>query len=301
MMNDASHSTSQLLAGGVRCDQAQPGWTGCDRKANSVSQILDPLADPVPDEVPLPHAPLVRVIAQVRFPPVMSIERPDFVGPFQEAIRSSYPVLRPEREVGTVVGAQGLPQMQSGSIWRFHDSPGIWRASLSTNFLALETIGYTSRDDFLARLVSLLQALDAHIGLGLVDRLGVRYIDRIPWEGPVAARSMVRPEIMGVLAAPFADASAQAVTETVFRLGQTGSRLKARWGTIPAHHTIDPATLEPVDESTWVLDLDAFTTEARPMDVDSIATQARHFAERIYAFYRWSVTDEFLRRYGGEV
>lgn len=266
-----------------------------------MSQILDPLADLAPDEVPLPHAPLVRVIAQVRFPPIMSIERPEFVGPFQEAIRSSYPVLRPERQVGAVVGVQGVSEMQSGSIWRFHDSPGIWRASLSTNFLALETIRYTSRDDFLARLVALLQAFDAHIGWGLVDRLGVRYIDRILWEGPAAARSMVRAEIMGVLAAPFADASVQAATETVFRLGQTDSRLRARWGTIPAHHTIDPATLEPIDEPTWVLDLDAFTTEARPMDVDFIAAQVRHFAERIYAFFRWSVTDEFLRRYGGEV
>lgn len=266
-----------------------------------MSQILDPLADPVPDEVPLPNAPLLRVIAQVRFPPVMSIQRPEFVGPFQEAIRSSYPVLRPEREVGAVVGAQGVTEVQSGSIWRFHDSSGIWRTSLATNFLALETTRYTSRDDFLARLMSLLEALDTHIGLGLVDRLGVRYIDRILWEGSAAARSMVRPEIMGVLAAPFADASAQALTEIVFRMGQTDSRLKARWGTIPAHHTIDPATLEPVDKSTWVLDLDAFTTEARAMDVDSIVAQARHFAERIYAFFRWSVTDEFLRRFGGEV
>ncbi len=266
-----------------------------------MSQSLDPLIDPVPDEVPLPRAPLARVIAQVRFPPVMSIERPEFVGPFQEAIRSSYPVLRPEREVGAVVGAQGLTEMQSGSIWRFHDSPGNWRASLSTNFLALETTEYTSLDDFHARLTSLLQAREAHIGWGLGDRLGVRYIDRIAWEGPAAARSMVRSEIMGVLAAPFADESVQAVTETVFRLGQTDSLLKARWGMIPAHRTIDPAALEPADEPTWVLDLDAFTTEARPMDVNSVAAQARHFAERIYAFFRWSVTDEFLRRFGGEV
>ena len=213
-----------------------------------MSQSLDPLIDPVPDEVPLPRAPLARVIAQVRFPPVMSIERPEFVGPFQEAIRSSYPVLRPEREVGAVVGAQGLTEMQSGSIWRFHDSPGNWRASLSTNFLALETTEYTSRDDFLARLTSLLQALEAHIGLGLVDRLGVRYIDRIAWEA-AAASNMVRSEIMGVLAAPFADKSVQAVTETVFRLGQT-TRFSRRAGMIPAHRTIDPAALEPADEPT---------------------------------------------------
>ncbi len=37
-----------------------------------------------------------------------------------------------------------------------------------------------------------------------------------------------------------------------------------------------------------------------PFNVDRIAADARHFAERIYTFFRWVVTDEFLRTYGGE-
>lgn len=52
---------------------------------------FNPFGAPGPDEVPLERAPLVRVIAQLRFPPIVSLGRADFIGPFQEAIRSRYP------------------------------------------------------------------------------------------------------------------------------------------------------------------------------------------------------------------
>ena len=45
---------------------------------------LNPLTATPPIEVPLKNAPLVRAIAQVRFPPILSIEQQEFVGSFQE-------------------------------------------------------------------------------------------------------------------------------------------------------------------------------------------------------------------------
>ena len=40
--------------------------------------INNPLIDSPPQEVPLKNAPLVRVIAQMRFPPILSIEKKEF-------------------------------------------------------------------------------------------------------------------------------------------------------------------------------------------------------------------------------
>ena len=54
-----------------------------------MSAAVDPLVAPLPAEVPLNHAPLVRVIAQLRFPEILSVEQRDFVAPFQEAIRQN--------------------------------------------------------------------------------------------------------------------------------------------------------------------------------------------------------------------
>lgn len=42
-----------------------------------------------------------------------------------------------------------------------------------------------------------------------------------------------------------------------------------------------------------------FTASPRPFSVDQLAESAGRFAERLYTFFRWAVTDEFLRRYGG--
>ena len=50
--------------------------------------LPQPMSGPSPAEVPLPQAPLVRVIAQVRFPTILSIRNPDQVAAFQETVRS---------------------------------------------------------------------------------------------------------------------------------------------------------------------------------------------------------------------
>ena len=53
-----------------------------------------PFAGPAPAEVPLPRAPLARVIAQVRFPPNLALDKAEEVSGFQKAIRADYPVLQ---------------------------------------------------------------------------------------------------------------------------------------------------------------------------------------------------------------
>ena len=69
--------------------------------------VEDPLTETRPPEVPLTRAPLIRVLTQVRFPVVASVEKQEFIGPFQEAIRKEYGVLRREQSVGFSLGAAG--------------------------------------------------------------------------------------------------------------------------------------------------------------------------------------------------
>jgi hypothetical protein len=37
-----------------------------------------------------------------------------------------------------------------------------------------------------------------------------------------------------------------------------------------------------------------------PTQPTPIVADARRYAERLYTFFRWAVTAEFLKRYGGE-
>src|SRR5262249_53345171 len=112
----------------------------------------DPLVAPPPAEVPLANAPLVRVIAQVRFPLVVAVEQREFIAPFQEAVRAKYPVLRQEQTQGVLLSPAGVASVPAQTAWRFSDIEGHWRVSLTPDFLALETTSYTSRSDFLSRL-----------------------------------------------------------------------------------------------------------------------------------------------------
>jgi uncharacterized protein (TIGR04255 family) len=263
----------------------------------------NPLIKTPPEEVPLANAPLVCVLAQVRFPLIASIEKRDFIAPFQEDIRETYPVLRPEQVRGVIITPQGVSEAPSNNIWRFSElEEKGWRVSLAPDFLALETKSYTSRNDFLDRLERVLISLKTHINPSVIDRLGIRYIDRISGKEEMPdIKSLVRSEVAGIVSTELGKQVQHTLTESIFNLPNTEDQLLARWGLLPARGTIDPSTIEPLDKPSWILDLDIYRAKQQDFKIELLMIQARQFAERIYTVFRWIVTDNFLRQYGGNV
>ena len=261
------------------------------------SDVRTPFGPTVPS-VPLPKSPLSFVVAQVRFPMVASISKEDFIGPFQERIRSTYSDLRREKEMKVLVGSAGVQFEQSGEVWRFADDKGGWEVALAPEFLALATNNYTSRADFTGRLGVLLEALGTWLNPQKVRRLGVRYIDRIGEEHLGDIRRLVRTEVLGPVAL---DTEAPAVN-LVHSLAEyqylfpDDSHLRARWGLLPAGATFDPA-VDPVDTPSWVLDLDASHGE-RVFEPTAIQEQVQLFTDRIYRYFRWAITEDFLKTFG---
>lgn len=258
-----------------------------------------PLLGPPPKEVPLRNAPLVRVISQARFPFIAAVSQQDFVAPFQTAIGAEYPILRREQTQGIAFGPTGITQPPAQTVWRFHSKDGQWRVSLSSDFLALETTAYQSRKDFLRRLEDVFQAADAHIKPSQIDRFGLRYIDRITGDALTSISDLVRAEMRGITGSAVSAQIQHALTEAAFKLN--GNQIAARWGHLPPNATVDPTAVEPVNEASWILDLDMFSTVPFPFELQSVLGKAGEFAGRIYALFRWSVTKEFLIRYGGDV
>lgn len=260
--------------------------------------IVDPLVAPLPSEVPLKDAPLVRVIAQLRFPEILSVEQREFVAPFQEAIRSTYAVLRQEQTQGFLLSPGAIAPAKPQTAWRFSDTAGHWRVSLTPDFLALETTRYVSREDFFGRLAWLAAALNEHLEPSQLDRLGVRYIDRITGDAVDDLAKLVRPEVRGITGTGAAAHVLHALSESMFELPD--ARVLARWGVLPAGATVDPAAIEPAMERSWLLDLDMFSKAPMAFDVERVVAEAQRYAERIYTIFRWAVTDAFLVRYGGK-
>lgn len=264
---------------------------------------FNPLTAPPPEEVPLKNAPLIRVIAQVRFPPILSIEKKDFVGSFQEAIREKYPILQPEQTQTFVFGPQGAVQPTSQLTWRFIDTADSWRVSLAPDFIALETTAYSSRRDFLERLESLLTALKESFEpqVQVIERFGLRYVDRLVGQDLQDISSLVKPEISGMMSTEFRGDIHQAINESLFIIPGGDERILARWGLMPAGSTFDLNAIEPIVEPSWILDLDMSLSKNREFSIEALMSEGQHFAERIYTFFRWAVKDEFLRRFGGQI
>jgi uncharacterized protein (TIGR04255 family) len=264
-----------------------------------------PLSGPPPAEVPLPRAPLARVIAQVRFAPILAIRNPDTVTTFQEAIRQTYPILSEDRIHQIVLASAGTPDIREAVIWRFSDAEKRkWRASLGIDFLALETSAYVSRQDFLKRLGVILAALEKAFNPAEAQRLGLRYIDRLTGEAVNRIAELIRPKVLGILQPNkeppnLGESVLHLLTEA--RLLAEEGLIQARWGRLPENATYDPDALEPVDTASWVLDLDMFSSGPQKFASNELLATATQFAERTYSIFREMVTDEFLKFYGGEL
>lgn len=264
--------------------------------------VNHPFGSPVP-EIDLPRAPLAFVVAQVRFERIASISSEGFIGDFQEAIRGAYPVMRREQQ-GTVVVAPGGPiEAETGIVWRFDEKPERWQVTLAPDFVALSSTRYTRRRDLLDRLDTVVSAAQAHLHVRFCDRLGVRYIDRITDEALLnRLPELVRSEILGTADMDPGEAGIQQVhtfSDSTFRMPE-GADLHCRWGRLPAQTTFDPS-VEPADVPSWVLDLDAYTTQQEGFDPPALVARTEALCERIYRFFRWAVTDEFLTSHGGQV
>jgi uncharacterized protein (TIGR04255 family) len=262
----------------------------------------NPLIAQPPQEVPLKDAPLVRVIAQVSFPPILSIEKKEFVGSFQEAIRETYPILHLEQTQSLVLDSPGIGQTAPQRTWRFLDTTNSWRISLAPNFVAIETTAYSSRSDFIQRFKNVLIALDESFNPTIIERFGLRYIDRLVGQELEDISSLVKPEIAGIVATELREYISQTINESWFVIPDGGEQIIARWGLMSADVTFDPDAIEPIDEPSWILDIDMSSkSKNREFSVEALISEAQNFAERIYTFFRWAVQDEFLRRFGGEL
>jgi uncharacterized protein (TIGR04255 family) len=262
---------------------------------------LMPLHGPSPTEVPLPKAPLVSVIAQVRFPMLLTARDPHRVAIFQEAIRDQYPHLD-QNTIMVVPGGAPNAANESAAVvhWRFADEAADfkWRVTLAQDFIALETRAYESRQDFMERLETILQTLGETLSPTYMMRFGMRYIDQIKGDQLARIDTLLRKEVLGV--APCAGPDVRQVI-TEFAAPAERGELLARWGRLPANMTVDPNLLPPIAEDSWLIDLDVSRTGQVTFEAKGIVETARSAAGRVYAVFRWMVTEEFLKAYGGKV
>lgn len=260
---------------------------------------LNPFLDGPPAEVPLPRAPLERVIAQVRFPKILVIGTPGGVAQFQEKIREKYPNVVEER-LHAIPFPSGPAEARVETIWRFVDIENNWRISLGTDFVALETRIYTSRSDFIGRLAEVVDALAETIDPKLSSRIGVRYVSRVLDAEYAALPKLLQAPFHGAGGVPaFLQAHSVLVSEGVFKSKE--GEVRARWGYLPNNAVHEPDLVDPIDKPSWIFDIDSSIEGRAPFNSKELKPKALALAERCYAVFRGMITDEFLKAYGGKL
>ena len=260
--------------------------------------MLDhPFGPPIASVTLDPHS-LVFVVAQIRFPLVVSINDERFVGPFQELIRTEYPDLERAVEAQIMLGPEGVHRSEGGTVWKFSSPNNDWHVALTTGFVALSTTAYTSRIEFLDRLRFVLDAIEEWLRPRRVSRLGIRYVDRLDGTDVDRLSTFVRAEVLGpAFVEPGEHGTLRhALTECHYELSG-GASLKARWGKLPPGTSLDPSVAAASGPS-WVCDLDA-SIENIEFDKNDLMARVATFGDVIYRYYRWIVTDEFIQAHGG--
>jgi uncharacterized protein (TIGR04255 family) len=179
------------------------------------------MAFPSSQRVIYRRCPLVEVVAQLRFQPILMIDS-ETPARFQDAIREDYPkytdvaamqaansALPPNLppQIAAIMQGLGAPRM-GGAMHRFTspDANGKWEVSLTREALGLKTTDYTRWEVFRDRIFRLREVFEqVYRPVGGYIRIGLKYVDLIRRStmslNEVSWGELLTPYIAGELAA----------------------------------------------------------------------------------------------------
>lgn len=150
--------------------------------------------------VPLSRQPLALVLAQVRFSPVRQMV--NYTPEIQEAFRrSGFPIERAGRVRQMTFGLQGPVTMAEQDRWEYRSKDERWSVLVLEDSLLVQTTNYGRFEDFAEHLhhaISNVLARTEHDRFGVVQRVGLRYVDVIRPQSDEDFREYLRPGLHGL-------------------------------------------------------------------------------------------------------
>ena len=235
--------------------------------------------------------PLVGVVCQLRFPPILKISYQEPVE-FQDEIRFQYPLFETTKtqvpsEILEIVQQFGLP-LQSDTAYSFKSEDQRWNLSITKDFIALTTSSYERYEQFKQRLEEALELFRRIYKPSFYTRVGLRYQDLIirsklgikdkNWS------DLIAKHIASELHEPELSSSIQTVVKNLI--------LKTENGKINLNHGLvtvkEPQ--ENSDEIAYLFDAD-FYTEQKIEGNEDVWNVLNQFNQSAGRLFRWSITD----------
>lgn len=166
--------------------------------------------------VPLRQQPLVLVLCQVRFSPVRKMG--DYIPGIQEAFRRhDFPIERAGKIQQLTITPDGVHVVEQER-WEYRTRDERWSVTVLQDSVVLQTTAYERFEGFAERLeaaVKIVLAQTEQDRLGLIQRVGLRYVDLIQPRDGESYRDYLRPGFHGASDAPFTAGSHRLHVESI--------------------------------------------------------------------------------------
>lgn len=241
-----------------------------------------------------PALPLIRVLAQVRWPVMTGFSVDSSADTLAERISSRFPLRESGNEVTLMITPEGVTQKTGGQLHKFSDGEG-WDATFGSTFITLETSAYTGHDDFIERLVYVVREVKELLPLQRWDRIGYRYTNQLIGDDVARLPEYFEPAILGTQTLGFADELVHCVSETIYS-GQNASLL-VKTALLQPNARLEP-TIPATPNRSWILDLDAFIEgPSKDFSDENITAQAGRLSAKAHEFFEKVTRDGFRKRF----
>lgn len=233
-------------------------------------------------DVQLENAPLVEVICQVRFPPILRILREE-PSEFQERVRRRFPELQIEQGVAISLsgGAGGMPPSVETppKLYRFRSADGHTVVSLALDFFAVSSQAYSHWHDFAGDLALAANAVREIYEPAYAARIGLRYVNRftpalVGGTTIEAVFDLLRPELSSLYRTDAWSEPGAFVTQLTLPDGGGELVIRSAYGRTP-------------DEPFFVVDFDYY--EEGQLELEHVVERGNRYHQTIYDAFRWSL------------
>lgn len=235
--------------------------------------------------------PLVEVVCQLRFPPILKISHNEPVE-FQDEIRSRYPLFEMKQsqippDFLKVAQQFGLP-LASEVAYSFKSEDQNWHLSITKDFIALTTSSYERYEQFKGRFEDAVKIFERIYKPSFYTRVGLRYQDLIirsklgiedkKWS------ELIAKHIASELHDPELSSSIQTITKNL--------NLRTENGQINLNHglVIVKESQGFSDEIAYLFDADFYTEQKVEGDKD-VWNLLSEFNQSAGKLFRWSITE----------
>ena len=243
---------------------------------------------PSSDRIIFNKNPLEQVICQLRFPPILQIDK-EPPAQFQELIRQQFPEFSESRE-GILIPAEILSSLKlpvsQNKNYEFSSSNNQLKVNLTNCYLAFSTTDYTRWENFVSHLTHLIEILNKVYAPSYFTRIGLRYIDVIQRSkfglSDFNWNELLQPFILGMASTPEVCNSIDGYENT--------SMIKLNEDDDMAKFVVKIGTKTDCDEKILLIDTDFFTKGQ--ISISDCAKKLNFFNRLSSNLIQWCITDK---------